>query len=189
MGILLNSLQAADCEGICNPKVSEGVTMQKNDSPHSFPDLSAMPLISVFGGRDVPQDILQAAEAFGAIAAQQGWIILNGGKNGVMEAVSKGVRDAGGLSIGILPGEDYSEANPYLQVALRTGIGLARNEILARAAHVCVAIGGHYGTLSEIAYALNYGTPVISLRSWGIEGVIPASNAEDAAAKVKAALP
>ena len=97
-----------------------------------------------------------------------------GGRMGIMEAVSKGCHEAGGTVIGILPGTDHSDANPYLNIPIATGIGLARNEILACACDVAVAVGGKYGTLSEIGHALQYGKPVISMHSWEIDGSIVA---------------
>ncbi len=143
-----------------------------------LPDLRKWTRVSVFGGREADPEILDQARRFGQLAARENWVILNGGKNGVMEAVSHGVFENGGLCIGILPGEDMSEANPYLQIALPSGVGLARNEILARAADICIAIGGHYGTLSEIGHALSMDKKVISLHSWDIPGVISAETAE-----------
>lgn len=133
-------------------------------------------LISVFGGRKTTKEEYALAEELGAEIAKNNWILLCGGRMGVMEAVSKGCSEAGGTVIGILPGIDTSDANAYVQIPIATGIGLARNEIVACACHVAVAVGGRYGTLSEIGHALQYGKPVISLRSWDIEGVVKASD-------------
>ena len=104
---------------------------------------------------------------------------------GIMEAVSKGCNEAGGTVIGILPGIDHSDVNPYVTIPIATGIGLARNEILASACDVAVAISGRYGTLSEIGHALQYGKTVISLGSWDIDGVIKAETVEDAIRVIK----
>ncbi|HDR04207.1 MAG TPA: TIGR00725 family protein [Candidatus Marinimicrobia bacterium] len=153
-----------------------------------YKDLRDQPLISVFGGRDVSAELMAEAEHFGRMAAKAGWIILNGGRMGVMEAVSKGVLEAGGLSIALLPGENLETANPYNQIAIATGIGFARNEILACACHAAVAFGGHYGTLSEIAYALSMGKTVIGVKSWEISGMIHASNAGEAIEQLSKAL-
>jgi len=131
-------------------------------------------IISVFGGRDASPDLLKNAELLGKKIAENGWILMCGGRMGIMEAVSKGCHEAGGTVIGILPGTDHSDANPYLNIPIATGIGLARNEILACACDVAVAVGGKYGTLSEIGHALQYGKPVISMHSWEIDGSIVA---------------
>jgi len=131
-------------------------------------------IISVFGGRDASPDLLKNAELLGKKIAENGWILMCGGRMGIMEAISKGCHEAGGTVIGILPGTDHSDANPYLNIPIATGIGLARNEILACACDVAVAVGGKYGTLSEIGHALQYGKPVISMHSWEIDGSIVA---------------
>lgn len=134
--------------------------------------------IAVFGGREADQALLQAARKIGEGIAGRGWILLCGGRGGIMEAVSQGCHSAGGLSIGILPGNDDSDANPWLDVALPTGLGFARNSVLAQTCHAAVAIGGKYGTLSEIAYALQYEKPLITLHSWDIPGTVKATCAE-----------
>lgn len=134
--------------------------------------------IAVFGGRAADAALLQAARKVGEGIALRGWILLCGGRGGIMEAVSQGCRSAGGLSIGILPGPDDSDANPYIDIPLPTGIGFARNSVLALACDAAVAIGGKYGTLSEIAYALQYEKPLITLHSWDIPGAVKAADAE-----------
>ena len=102
-----------------------------------------------------------------------------------MEAACRGAREAGGTTVGLLPGTERSGANPYVSVALPTGLGEGRNALVVRAADAVVAIGGGYGTLSEIALALRVGKPVIGLNTWEIEGVQPV---RDPAAAVRAAL-
>ncbi|MDZ7795607.1 MAG: TIGR00725 family protein [Candidatus Marinimicrobia bacterium] len=136
-------------------------------------------IISVFGGREADEKQLRDAEAVGKAIAGHGWILLCGGRGGIMEAVSKGCTEAGGLSIGILPGNDRSDANPYIQIPIATGVGLARNEIVARACDAAVAIGGKYGTLSEIAYALQFDKTLVTLGSWDIPGSIKAHTPEE----------
>jgi len=111
--------------------------------------------------------------------------VICGGLTGVMEAVSKGVSEAGGLCIGVVPGYSRHEANPYVSVAIATGMGHARNVIIAATADVLVAVGGEYGTLSEIAYALKMGKPVVSLHSWDIPGVLKVSSVEEAVSLVR----
>ena len=93
-------------------------------------------------------------------------MLLCGGLTGVMEHAARGARSAGGLTIGLLPGEDPDEANPYIDVAIASGLGHARNAVLARTADGVVAIGGGLGTLSEIALALRNGRPTIGIQTW-----------------------
>ena len=108
-----------------------------------------------------------------------------GGLGGTMEAACRGARSAGGTTIGILPGLDRADANPYVEVAVPTGLGEARNALVVRAADAVIAVGGGYGTLSEIALALKAGKRVVGLGTWQIEGVVAV---EDAEAAVAAAL-
>jgi hypothetical protein len=123
-------------------------------------------VIAVLGGRVCDKRTYQIAYNVGKGIAEQGAVLLCGGRTGVMEAACKGAAEAGGLTIGILPGNDKSDANPWVQVALPTGIGLARNAIITRACDAAIAIGGKYGTLSEIAYCLQMNKPVCGLNSW-----------------------
>jgi len=99
-----------------------------------------------------------------------------------MEAACRGAKEAGGLTVGILPGSDRSEANPYVDVVLPTGLGEARNALVVGAADVVIAVGGGYGTLSEIALALKAGKRVIGLGTWEIEGVTAVEGPEAAVA-------
>lgn len=98
----------------------------------------------------------------------------------MMEAACRGARAEGGTTIGILPGLDRSAANPYVSVAIATGLGEARNALVARAADSLIAVGGAYGTLSEIALALKAGKRVVGLNTWEIEGITPVQSAEAA---------
>ena len=111
------------------------------------------------------------AEAAGRLLAEAGAIVVTGGCGGVMEAASKGAREAGGTTVGILPGLDRHEANKWVAVALPTGMGEARNALVVRAADALVAVGGAWGTLSEIAFARKVGKPVVGIDSWDLEGV------------------
>lgn len=142
-------------------------------------------LISVFGGRVASEVQYHHAELLGKAIAEHHWVLLCGGRGGIMEAVSKGCSMAGGMVIGILPGTDHSDANDYVTIPIATGIGLARNEILASACDAAVAIGGKYGTLSEIGHALQYAKPVISLGSWGIKGSYLVDSVEKAIMKLE----
>lgn len=133
--------------------------------------------IAVFGGREADAELLLQAEALGEGIAKRGWVLLCGGRGGIMEAVSRGCHKAGGMAVGILPGTDEGDANSWLDLAIPTGIGFARNAVLAQACDAAVAIGGRYGTLSEVAYALEFGKTLISLDSWNIPGCIVAADA------------
>jgi uncharacterized protein (TIGR00725 family) len=125
---------------------------------------------------------VEVAERVGRLVAQRGALVVCGGLGGVMEAACRGAKRAGGTTIGLLPGLDRGSANPFVDVALPTGLGEARNALVVRAADVLVAIGGGHGTLSEIALALKAGKRVIGLDSWEIEGVEAAESPEAAVA-------
>jgi uncharacterized protein (TIGR00725 family) len=101
----------------------------------------------------------------------RGVVVVTGGLGGVMEAACRGAREVGGTTIGILPGTDRSAANPYVDAAIPTGLGEARNALVVRTADALIAIGGAYGTLSEIAFALKAGKRVVGLGTWAIDGV------------------
>ncbi len=120
------------------------------------------------------------AEEVGRALARAGAVLVCGGLGGAMEAACRGAKAEGGTTLGILPGTDRSAANPYVDVAVPTGLGEARNALVVRAADSLIAIAGGYGTLSEIALALRAGKPVIGLGTWEIEGVVPASSAAEA---------
>jgi uncharacterized protein (TIGR00725 family) len=119
--------------------------------------------IGVIGPREASAAERDAAFAIGAGLAGLGLTLLCGGKGGVMEAACAGAASAGGLSVGLLPDDDWGAANPYVAIPIATGIGVARNAIIARAALALVAIGGGYGTLSEIAFGLQFDRPVLTL--------------------------
>lgn len=130
------------------------------------------PYVAVIGDGD-PQGpdatrILAWAEEVGERLARAGAVVLTGGLGGVMEAASRGAANAGGLTIGILPGEDRSAANPFVRVPIATGLGVVRNLVVVTAADVIIAVGGRYGTLSEIGLALRQGREVVTLASWEI---------------------
>ena len=139
--------------------------------------------IGVIGGRRVDKTLLNEAEKVGRLIAQKEIVLVCGGLSGVMEAVSKGARSGGGITVGVLPQEHKRDANEYIDIPIVTGLGIGRNVIIARTADVLISIGGEYGTLSEIAFALQMGKPVIGIRTWDIKGVIPAQDADDAVAK------
>lgn len=153
-------------------------------------------LVSVVGTADCTAEEARAAEAVGRAVAARGAVLLTGGLGGVMAAASKGAHEAGGLVVGILPTGRAEDANPWVDVPLVTGLGDARNVIVAGSADAVIAVGGKLGTLTEIAFALKRGIPVVGLGTWALEasrldgpGVIRAGNPEDAVAKAFAARP
>jgi uncharacterized protein (TIGR00725 family) len=135
--------------------------------------------VAVIGPGDEPT---VAAAEVGRLLAEQGVTLVCGGLGGAMEAACRGAKEADGLTVGILPGSDRSDANPFVDVVLPTGLGEARNALVVGAADVVIAIGGGYGTLSEIALALKAGKRVIGLETWEIEGVVAAEGPEAAVA-------
>ncbi len=122
--------------------------------------------IAVIGGAFCDTQTAILAEEVGREIARRGAILICGGLGGVMEAACRGAKSEGGLTVGILPGTDPSDANPYVDIPIVTGMGEARNVIVVRSAQAVVAIDGEYGTLSEIAFALKFGIPVVGLRTW-----------------------
>ena len=107
-------------------------------------------------------------------------MVVCGGLGGVMEAACRGAKQAGGTTVGILPGSDRAAANEFVDVAIPTGMGEARNALVVRAADALIAVGGGYGTLSEIALALKAGKRVVGIGSWAIDGVVAVDDAEAA---------
>lgn len=124
--------------------------------------------IGVAGASQPEPSLLPIAEALGRHLAEAGAIVVCGGGTGVMTAVCRGAREAGGQTVGLLPGGDRDGGNPYLSVALPTALGEGRNVLLVRASDALVAVGGGFGTLSEIALALRIGVPVVGLATWGL---------------------
>jgi uncharacterized protein (TIGR00725 family) len=122
--------------------------------------------IAVVGSSESSSEILDTAEAVGAEIARRGARLLCGGLGGVMEAACRGAQSEGGMTIAILPGMNRSEANPYVDVAIPTGMGEMRNALLVRASDVLIAVAGEFGTLSEIAFALRTGVPVVGIETW-----------------------
>jgi uncharacterized protein (TIGR00725 family) len=124
------------------------------------------PHVAVVGAGDAGEVDLAVAEDLGRELATRGAVVVCGGLGGVMEAVCRGARAAGGRTVGILPGDDRFDANPHVELAVATGLGEARNLLVVRTADAVVAVGGEFGTLSEIALALRLGTPVIGIATW-----------------------
>jgi len=125
-------------------------------------------IIAVIGDSSCSTEEAKLAKTVGELLAQHDATIICGGLSGVMEAVCRGAKSEGGLTIGVLPGEDSSMANPWVDIPIATGVGYARNMAVVKSAQAVIAIGGNYGTLSEIAYALKRGIPVIGLNTWSL---------------------
>ena len=125
-------------------------------------------IIAVIGGEQPSPEEARLAEEVGRELARQGIILVCGGLGGVMEAACRGASSEGGLTIGILPGDSTRAANPYVQIPIVTGMGYARNIFIVKSAQAVIAIDGSYGTLSEIAHALQNGIPVIGLNTWSL---------------------
>jgi uncharacterized protein (TIGR00725 family) len=138
------------------------------------------PHIAVIGAGSATPEQADAAEAVGRRLAEAGAVLVCGGLGGVMEAACRGAKAAGGTTVGILPGDDRRQANAHVDVALATGLGEGRNALIVRAVDALVAVGGEYGTLSEIALALKTGKPVVGVGSWDIEGVVRAQTPDKA---------
>src|SRR5512137_1277034 len=134
--------------------------------------------IAVIGHAQATPGECGAAYATGRLIAGNGAVLVCGGLGGVMEAACRGAKEAGGTTVGILPGTE--EGNPYLDITIRTGLGHARNILVVLSADAVIAVGGSYGTLSEIAIALRTGRPVYGINTWDIEGVIQCSSSEEA---------
>jgi uncharacterized protein (TIGR00725 family) len=142
------------------------------------------PYIAVIGASQPTPEQERAAEEVGRGLGEAGAIVLTGGRGGVMAAASRGAAEAGAIVVGLLPGLDRGEANRWVGVALPTGMGELRNGLIVRAADAAVAVGGAYGTLSEIALALAARVPVVGLDSWTIDGVEVAPSPAAAVARV-----
>lgn len=140
--------------------------------------------IGVIGPGACAPEVARLAERVGAGIARRGAVLVCGGLGGVMEAAARGARDAGGTTLGILPGTDPRAANPHVGIVVPSGLGEARNALVVRASRAIVAVHGGYGTLSEIALALKTGVPVVGLESWTLLEEMPvASDPEDAVAQ------
>jgi uncharacterized protein (TIGR00725 family) len=147
--------------------------------------------VAVVGAGVAGEDLARAAEDVGRGLGERGAVVLCGGLSGVMEAACRGCRAGGGTTVGILPGTDRRDANPFVDVALTTGMGEMRNALIVRAADVVVALGGEYGTLSEVAFALKIGRPVVGYETWELskrgsadDGIVRVSSSEEAVAAV-----
>ena len=149
--------------------------------------------IAVIGaGNEAPESALNAAEEVGRLLAERGAVVVCGGLNGVMEAVSRGAKHAGGRTIGVLPGDDHEAANEWIDIPIPTGLGYARNAIVVKSGDAVIAIDGAFGTLSEIGHAIADGKTVVGLNTWELSrGSTPDGSivtAESPAAAVEIAI-
>jgi uncharacterized protein (TIGR00725 family) len=149
--------------------------------------VSGTPYIAVVGAGDASPREIDRAEEVGRLLGRAGTVLVCGGLGGVMDAAARGARSEGGISVGILPGDDRGSAGPHLTVAIPTGLGETRNALVVRGADAVIAVGGEFGTLSEIAFALRIGRPVIGLDTWRlakrggpVEAIVRASSAAEA---------
>jgi uncharacterized protein (TIGR00725 family) len=145
--------------------------------------VAATPYVAVVGPGDASGGEIEAAEAVGRGLAQAGAAVVCGGLGGVMAAACRGAASAGGLTIAILPGLDRSAANEWVGVAIPTGLGEMRNGLVVRSADTVIAVGGAYGTLSEIALALKTGVPVVGIGTWSIDGIERVDSAAEAVSR------
>jgi len=141
--------------------------------------------ISVIGGSKISPQVETLAQAVGKMVAELGCVLVCGGLGGAMEKAAQGAQSHGGLTIGLLPGREKTDANQYIDIALPTTIGFARNAMVACSADIIVALPGSFGTNSEICYGLVYKRPVIDLGGWKMEGMVPARNVPEAKEKIK----
>jgi uncharacterized protein (TIGR00725 family) len=140
-------------------------------------------IIAVIGAGTADVATVKEAEEIGRLIAKRDAILICGGLGGVMEAAAKGARSEGGITVGVMPQNEKRSANPFITIPVATGFGEGRNVIIARTADALIAIGGEYGTLSEIAFGLKMGKPVIGLRTWEVRGIIQAKGTGDAVEK------
>ncbi len=136
--------------------------------------------IGVIGGASPEDKWCRVAFEVGAHIAKNNGVLVCGGLGGVMEAAAKGAKQAGGQTLGILPSSSPQDANPYIDIAIATGLGYTRNSLVAMNADSLIAVDGQYGTLSEIAYGLIYGKKIIGIGTWNIQGVQIVPSAEEA---------
>jgi uncharacterized protein (TIGR00725 family) len=148
-----------------------------------------MPIyVAVVGASQATEADLRDAQDVGRELAQHGAVVVCGGRGGVMAAASRGAAEAGGTVIGMLPGLDRSDANEWVTVAIPTGLGELRNGLIVRTADVMIAVGGAYGTLSEVALGLQAGLSVFGLHTWEIDGIEPVGAPAEAVARALAAV-
>jgi uncharacterized protein (TIGR00725 family) len=146
--------------------------------------MSRVPYVAVVGPGEASSQELWLAEEIGAGLASLGAVVVTGGLGGVMEAACRGARSRRGRTLGILPGEDREAANGWVEIVVATGLGELRNGLVVRASDALVAVGGGHGTLSEVAFALKLGRPVVGLGTWAVHGVDEVSTAGEAVDRI-----
>jgi len=142
-------------------------------------------IVSVIGGRNCTPEVERIAQDLGKKLSKVVDVLVSGGLSGVMEAVCSGFKAGGGLTIGFIPTYSKEDANKFVDIAIPTGLGLARNVLVVKSADIVVALAGRAGTLSEIAYCIQFGIPVITFKSWDIPGVIKLNSVDEVVDKVK----
>jgi len=141
-------------------------------------------MIGVIGGGQCSSDVENLAEEVGSLIAQREGVLICGGLSGVMEAACRGAKKSNGTTIGVLPGDRKSDANPFIDIPIVTAMADARNIIIVRSSDAVIAIDGKYGTLSEISFCLAFNVPVIGLKTWDVDpGIVRANSAKDAVNK------
>ena len=144
--------------------------------------------VAVIGGYKTSKKNYNIAYKLGRLIAKEGWILICGGREGVMEAACKGAKEEGGITVGILPSFDGEDANKYVDIKIPTGFGYARNLLVVRAAKFIVAVDGKFGTLSEIGFALNENKVVLGINTWNIKGIIKVKTPQEAISYIKKCL-
>ncbi len=151
--------------------------------------MSGRRYVAVVGPSSAADEEYEVAERLGGALAERGHVVVCGGGGGVMAAVSRGAEEHGGIVVGLLPGDDRHEGNRHLTVAIPTGLGELRNALVVRAADAVVAVGGSWGTLTEVAFAVRSGVPVVAIGGWRVTdgnhevaGVLPARDLAEALA-------
>jgi uncharacterized protein (TIGR00725 family) len=145
--------------------------------------VAATPYVAVVGPGDASAEEVEIAEAVGVGLARAGANVVCGGLGGVMAAACRGAAGVGGMTVGILPGSDRGAANEWVSLAIPSGLGEMRNALVVRCADAVIAVGGAYGTLSEIALALKTGVPVVGIGTWSIEAVERVGSAPEAVSR------
>ncbi len=153
--------------------------------PDSGNPFSLKKRVGIIGGNSPNAKALKDAARMGELIAENGYILVNGGMGGVMEASARAAKAAGGFVIAIIPGKSRSDGNRFSDVVIPTGLGYMRNPMVVLNADILVAIDGSYGTLSEIAYAKIYNRTVFGLETWDIDGITPLSSPEEVMANIK----
>ncbi|HDT15321.1 MAG TPA: TIGR00725 family protein [Firmicutes bacterium] len=145
-------------------------------------------VIGVIGGSSVNRGIYEKARQAGRLIAERGAVVICGGLGGVMEAACRGAKEAGGITVGILPGKEKSAANKYVDIAVATGMNEARNAVIVNSADAFIAVDGKYGTMSEIAFALKKGKPIAGIDTFDMKEIIKTKGPEEAVKKIFAVL-